>query len=518
MKKLILAALLINSTFFVEAQVVNIPDNNFRQALIDLGVDSNNDGEIQVSEAVSKTGNLNVSNKSIVDMTGIEAFVNITHLFCYSNAIDSLDVTQLTQLEVLSCYENSILKLKVSGLSSLNRLECYNNSLVNLNTTGLSNLEILNCFLNSLTSLDLRNSVNLTTLFCTGNSLTEIKLDGLSKLEYLTCNGNQLSTLNLNGLNKLRRLTCSTNNLTSLNLNDLPNLTNLSCSSNKLSNLDLSVQTQLIELSCSLNELTSLNVNDLAQLADLSCSHNQLTSLDITNTSSLRKLHCTNNKLTSLDISTSSMLEELDCRKNKIIALDLSGLTHLTDLICFDNLLISLIVGNNSLTKVYCPDNFLSFKGMESTGELAANVIESRNPQGLLFTEDIISLGETIDYESESIVLNQKVTFQWYRVIANGIDILEETNTTGVFTPVSGGKYYTRMTHPLFIDVPYLQSKNTTVNITTGISNISEKEQKTIVKAYDLSGQEIPIDTSGVPIIFEYNNGEFKLEFRLKSL
>ncbi len=43
-------------------------------------IDTDDDGEIQCTEAAALFGTLNVANKGIQDMTGIEAFVNITAL------------------------------------------------------------------------------------------------------------------------------------------------------------------------------------------------------------------------------------------------------------------------------------------------------------------------------------------------------------------------------------------------------------------------------------------------------
>jgi len=44
------------------------------------GLDANSDEEIECSEALTLTDTLNVSNKSISDLTGIEAFTNIKGL------------------------------------------------------------------------------------------------------------------------------------------------------------------------------------------------------------------------------------------------------------------------------------------------------------------------------------------------------------------------------------------------------------------------------------------------------
>lgn len=59
--------------------IINIPDNNFLDALIELGVDRNGDGIIEPAEA-EVILSLEVSYDSITDMTGIEAFVNLDTL------------------------------------------------------------------------------------------------------------------------------------------------------------------------------------------------------------------------------------------------------------------------------------------------------------------------------------------------------------------------------------------------------------------------------------------------------
>ena len=66
--------------------IVNIPDNNFLNALIELGINTNGDGMINQDEA-EKITFLDVSDRSISDMTGIEAFVNLRRLNCPSTSL-----------------------------------------------------------------------------------------------------------------------------------------------------------------------------------------------------------------------------------------------------------------------------------------------------------------------------------------------------------------------------------------------------------------------------------------------
>ena len=86
------------------AQIVNIPDANFKVALVgDLAINTNADGEIQVSEAVAYGGTINVASSGISDLTGIEAFTSIEELNCLGNALTSLNVSNNLQLTNLIC-------------------------------------------------------------------------------------------------------------------------------------------------------------------------------------------------------------------------------------------------------------------------------------------------------------------------------------------------------------------------------------------------------------------------------
>ena len=88
-------------TCLIYPQEVSIPDIKFLYALIDEGVDVNSDSIITVEEAEAITF-LDVSQKEIIDMTGLEAFVNLDTLFCHYNGIQTLDLSALTALRNLN--------------------------------------------------------------------------------------------------------------------------------------------------------------------------------------------------------------------------------------------------------------------------------------------------------------------------------------------------------------------------------------------------------------------------------
>jgi len=85
MKKI--AILLFIASSFVFAQNTNVPDAKFEQALIDLGFDDTLDGYVLTANISGVTGMLNVSNKQIADLTGIEAFTALTELNCQDNLL-----------------------------------------------------------------------------------------------------------------------------------------------------------------------------------------------------------------------------------------------------------------------------------------------------------------------------------------------------------------------------------------------------------------------------------------------
>jgi len=97
--------LLTSISLGLNAQNVNIPDVNFKTYLIENPeINTNGDSEISVTEAQSFTGAINCSNMNISDLTGIEAFVNITELDCRGNQLTSLDMNTNTALTIFVCY------------------------------------------------------------------------------------------------------------------------------------------------------------------------------------------------------------------------------------------------------------------------------------------------------------------------------------------------------------------------------------------------------------------------------
>jgi len=155
------------------AQYTLIPDSNFEQALIDLNIDSEGtlDGQVLTND-INTITYLDVNDKNIEDLTGIEGFTSLITLFCWNNNLSFLDVTNNILLEELFCDNNNFTTpLDLSSNINLRLLTC---AVANLSSLDVSNnllLEILFCGneidilpFNIITELDLSNNINLRFL------------------------------------------------------------------------------------------------------------------------------------------------------------------------------------------------------------------------------------------------------------------------------------------------------------------------------------------------------------------
>jgi hypothetical protein len=262
MKKLIPLPFLF-CVILAHSQNVNIPDANFKSALLaNIAINTNNDGEIQVSEAAAYTGSINVTSSGISDLAGIEAFTAITGLDCSYNELVSLNVSQNTSLTSLSCGNNHLTALSVSA------------------NTGLTTLD---CSVNQLASLNVASNTSLSVLGCNNNQLTSLNLSANTALTILVCGSNQLTGLNLSANTALYSIDCGNNDISGLSVASNASLVTLSCYNNQIVQIDLSANAALRYLNCQQNQLTSLDVSGNTSVKEVRCSDNQLTSLNVQN-------------------------------------------------------------------------------------------------------------------------------------------------------------------------------------------------------------------------------------------
>jgi len=407
-KILILVVSLIG--YLNTAQTTAIPDQNFEQALINLGYDTAPVNGYISTSIISSITHLSISNKNIYDLTGIEDFTMLTYLNCSFNSLDNLDVSNNIQLTYINCQYNDIVDLNLSNLSSLETLICsanwletldlsdnmalehfesrYNVRLNDLDLSSNPNLSYVNCYGSELYTLNIQNGNNTNINFFDARYNVFLECLQVDDVNYSNTNWNNINyqtsfsencryndtyvpddnfeqaLINLgydsgtlddyvptNNISSVTYLNVNNKNISNLTgIEDFINLDVLKCRNNNLTSLNLSENTLLTEVDCSNNDINALAFYSNPLLEKINCYSNGMSSLNITYNSELNYLNCANNDLTELNVSNNSELITLFCFQNDIVDLDVSQSPNLNILYCIQNALESLNVknGNNS--------------------------------------------------------------------------------------------------------------------------------------------------------------------------
>ena len=207
--------------------VTNFPDENFRNYLLEQ--DYGKDG-VLTEEEIEGIISINVRQKEITNLKGIEYFTALKYLYCDKNQLTVLDVSKNTELTNLSCSNNQLTALDVSKNTELTTLYCFNNQLTTLDVSRNTALTKLSCENNQLSALDVSNNTALTSLPCDNNQLTALDVSKNPALISLACSNNQLTALDVSKNPALSWLECYRNNIkgetmTAL-INSLPNNNN----------------------------------------------------------------------------------------------------------------------------------------------------------------------------------------------------------------------------------------------------------------------------------------------------
>ena len=255
-----------------------VPDDHFEQALIDLGYDSGPLDNYVKTVTISKITDLDVTNKNISDLTGIEDFTSLVSLQCNANRLTSLNFSNNAKLRYLFCNYNQLTSLDVTKNSALTKLDCT---------------------LNQLTSLDVSKNTFLTNLMCSTNPLSNLNLSQNINLQGVSCASNNLTSLDISSNAKLRGVECQFNQITNLDLSKNKYLNYLNCWDNKLSNIDVSHQgIFLVWFNCGSNSISTLDVTKNTLLEHLYCNTNRISTIDISQNKKLSHFSCENNQLT----------------------------------------------------------------------------------------------------------------------------------------------------------------------------------------------------------------------------
>lgn len=384
-------------------EIVNIPDANFKAALVgNTNINTNGDAEIQVSEAIAFTGEIQVAALNIGDLTGIEAFTKLTQLNCSENDLNVLNVTANTKLRHLAFGWNNISSIDVTANTELTFLSFQTNIMTG--SIDLSNntlLDVLSCQGNSLSSIDLSANTLLTNLDCSWNNLTELDVSANVLLTQIRCTGIDLTMLNIqngNNSNLIYFNALSSPNLSCIQVDDeaymnanwpdaIPAQSSYSedCQydaivqipdanfkaalvANNNINTNGDAEIQVSEAISYTEDITvaDLNIADLTgieafiNITELNCSKNQILSLHLSANTHLEILVCSENEMEGLDVSANTKLEHLNFGWNYISTIDVTANTELTELVFHENGMTDFLdlSNNTKLTALSIPGNF----------------------------------------------------------------------------------------------------------------------------------------------------------------
>lgn len=430
-----------------------VPDDHFEQALIDLGYDKGSPDNYVVTDSIKNIRILNVSNRSISDLTGIEAFTSLDSLDCSSNSLTSLSISTLKSLKKLACFSNYLSSIDITLNDSLLELNCGDNRITELNVakniallvlvcdandlTALdvsknTGLQILNCGSNYLgnTGLDISRNIGLLRLICPNNKFTAIDISKNVLLADLDCSGNYLTALDLTRNSALLRLSCSLNELSMLDVTNNINLVDIECNTNQIATLDFSANKKLLNLSCDDNQLNNLNIANNDSLKSLSVAINQLMSLDVSKNVRLNLLKCDNNLLPVLNLTNNDSITYLSLANNKIPILPINNLSALTFLNCDRNGIASLnLSSNNGLLQLYCSGNSIQNLDLGSNKNIQVLDISKNKFTELLLTgQDSLKDANCSGNQLKSLALDNNRVLQSLNCANNELERLTIRN------------------------------------------------------------------------------------------
>ncbi len=113
---------------YIPIDPVHFPDEAFRKAI----VEENEDNRIFTSSNILDVSTIDVIDSKASNLKGIEYFTELNELYCYNNALVSLDLSKNKKLQILICINNKLQELKINGCTELERLYCYGNNISEL--------------------------------------------------------------------------------------------------------------------------------------------------------------------------------------------------------------------------------------------------------------------------------------------------------------------------------------------------------------------------------------------------
>lgn len=346
----------------------NFPDEIFRN-YVQENFDTDKDTRLSEEECLDVT-TIDVTEKGVSDLKGVELFTNLTRLSCSKNLLTSLDLSKNTKLNYLYCSNNQLTSLDLTQNKVLVELACSNNGLISINTEGCPLYRVV-CDGNRLSRLTFVNNTTLIWLYCHNNNIKGSNMDDLiaslpvketntehslyvvynNEAEGNVCTKSQVAAAKARGwIVKWNKgygwveYEGSDPEGIAINEENFPDLRLRTYLKNESYGKDGIITPEEIASITSIFVQwcqTLKGIEYFTELRSLTCTGGsegqRLTEADFSKNTKLTKLDCGGNALTSLDLSKNTELTTLDCSHNLLSTIDLSNNKKLTDLECYRN-------------------------------------------------------------------------------------------------------------------------------------------------------------------------------------
>lgn len=313
--------------------------------LQDVDCSNNLMSSLNVSDLPSLES-LNCSRNMLKDdnliLTGSIGLINLD---CSLNGTNydfiNLNLAGFTKLESLNCSEQP----EDGGTSADDTME--------FDISACTGLKTLNCSYCPIETLDVSNLSNLETIDASGCNLSEITLDGAVKLSSLNINCNEITDLHIPETNEIKTLDCSESlGIETINFAVLTKLESLDVSDSNVPELDFSICPDLQVLNAmntgfgnsddttDNEDLPNIDIDlkSNAKLKDIDMSMVNVNVLTLPENDTVANLSVSNSAVTQIvNLEKQLGLETLNIAGTRISALDLSANTNLKQVSCTES-------------------------------------------------------------------------------------------------------------------------------------------------------------------------------------
>ena len=201
-----------NTTYSLSCDILDrtyIPDDNFEEALIEMGLDDVMDDYV-ITNNISSITSIDLNSRSILETTGIEDFISLDNLNFENNQIKSIDLFKNTNLKEANFSKNLIEEIDISENQLLKKLNLNDNLLSEIELSYNTRLKFIEISDNNLEVIDI-TGLNLTNLNLSYNRIESIEFKENDFLKYADISNNQLLALNVSNISQLDYLNTTQN-------------------------------------------------------------------------------------------------------------------------------------------------------------------------------------------------------------------------------------------------------------------------------------------------------------------